>query len=1191
MKSKIITLLLLTIIVFTPSSYAALEDTIQHKNIIYFLYSAPNKIARYDTQQKAFIDDIALTKVPTAFSVDDNFIYVGSHREINAISLTDGSTRFIRNSSNDVSAITNSTRQIHYKDGNTLISVSKSDYSQTNNSNLWYSGNKFISSAIQNALYNRSSGISPSDIRKISLNEVGIPLNTIDSPYHGDYASASILYLNTSENKVYDNAGISYFTTDLTYAGSLPVEVSDMTFIGDNPVVLSGSKLYLFNSTNIEQGTITVNNDVFFIGSDEKNVFTFSEENGVLKASMHDISSFALPELGAPVDPTSLIFTPEAWSHDNNDNIFMLDNDSLSIFILSTKSNNYLTSYVLSNPASWMVFSQSHQRLYLGYSNGKITYFDVNADTPIEVHFTTLASKVLGLAIAGDFLFAADNSGAWNTHYTFNKAGKMLDSVDWRNTSHEYVWNPLTQRIYHFRNGTSPNDIEWTEIDSNTGVFGDDGDSPYHGGTLKILAPLVNSFDNQLLINGGGQLLDAYSLEVLNSLSNNISGAVWFKKQLVSINTNNGNLQFWSDHYQLLNETRIDGNKVDKIFDLNNYLIIVNKTSSGYQFHRYNMDNLPDSDNDGHHDLVDSCPTDTNVDQLDSDGDSLGDVCDTDNDNDGIPDTTEISVGLNPLDSSDAKTDLDNDGFSNILEFFYSSKIDDVDSFPSRINTLNESFDNKWPKGFFVSPDSQQPWSLEYVNTTNSTALTTSNPISIQGTSELNFIANFEAGKFAFDFLSQTGQSTQASFSVYIDNERVSLSSRWLNNNWQQYTFNVPAGEHTISFKIITEYSYAWASLNRYYIDNVYFGKDSDDDGILDFIDNCPDQPNRSQEDRDADGIGDYCDPVPDVADVDTDADGVSDSIDNCPAISNEVQGNIDGDEFGDVCDTDMDNDGITNEIENNYSFLNPEDASDALADQDNDGASNLYEILNNKNPHIADSYQSFNIFDYYPLGEFTQQYSDGNTIYTVNMKRDSTNGKFIVESDYSPNVLLDVTDNCIRLTTLPKTGDNYPNITLDNWCELPNKISEGQTFSIENIIHYTDTASGANYQSFTLKRHIEIQNFGSKQWQGKSYRFVTLKDNYELYDNKSGRLSDAGSDYMTLLEGIGEESLDDNFYLTSFEAKNLDTSRISSEPNNNGSNYGSSNDSGGGSTSILSIILLCFLYKIRLIKISQLSN
>ncbi len=61
----------------------------------------------------------------------------------------------------------------------------------------------------------------------------------------------------------------------------------------------------------------------------------------------------------------------------------------------------------------------------------------------------------------------------------------------------------------------------------------------------------------------------------------------------------------------------------------------------------------PDTDEDGIPDDVDNCPDDSNNNQLDWDGDFLGDVCDTDDDNDTILDDLDSC----PLTELDAVTD------------------------------------------------------------------------------------------------------------------------------------------------------------------------------------------------------------------------------------------------------------------------------------------------------------------------------------------------------------------------------------------------------------------------------------------------------------------------------------------------------------------------------------------------------
>lgn len=79
-----------------------------------------------------------------------------------------------------------------------------------------------------------------------------------------------------------------------------------------------------------------------------------------------------------------------------------------------------------------------------------------------------------------------------------------------------------------------------------------------------------------------------------------------------------------------------------------------------------------DDDADNIADLIDNCPN-PNTNQFDLDSDGLGDVCDPDDDGDGMPDIYEVVNGLNPRNSSDRNGDLDGDGFTNIEEFEFGS--------------------------------------------------------------------------------------------------------------------------------------------------------------------------------------------------------------------------------------------------------------------------------------------------------------------------------------------------------------------------------------------------------------------------------------------------------------------------------------------------------------------------------------
>jgi beta propeller repeat protein len=85
----------------------------------------------------------------------------------------------------------------------------------------------------------------------------------------------------------------------------------------------------------------------------------------------------------------------------------------------------------------------------------------------------------------------------------------------------------------------------------------------------------------------------------------------------------------------------------------------------------------PDTDGDGIGDNSDNCPDAYNPDQLDTDGDGTGDVCLAydDDDNDGLTDYEEQLIGTNPL-----NPDTDGDGMDDLNDAFPLNPLETKDS-------------------------------------------------------------------------------------------------------------------------------------------------------------------------------------------------------------------------------------------------------------------------------------------------------------------------------------------------------------------------------------------------------------------------------------------------------------------------------------------------------------------------------
>lgn len=350
----------------------------------------------------------------------------------------------------------------------------------------------------------------------------------------------------------------------------------------------------------------------------------------------------------------------------------------------------------------------------------------------------------------------------------------------------------------------------------------------------------------------------------------------------------------------------------------------------------------PDSDGDGFGDGADICPAVYDPDQSDVDGDGVGDACDElylSGDHVGTWDPifvaedaswqTSICTPTPPVGLDAAWT-----ANGTATEFGYQAatfqKDDDVEA------KIQAPWINAWTNIW-----SNQAPGRPATTDNNFTRYTTE--VSGDGAFVLNLVAD------------------NCSW-VYLDGTLVGAQIGNPTLPGAQLTYPVTlSGTHTLEFIVFDEGGEA-GGMYRLEVDPTAVFPDSDGDGLTDAEETLlgTDLGDTDTDDDgffDGDEVASGTDPLtPEV--VDTDADGILDDVDNCPATSNPDQKDTDSDGTGDACDADDDGDGVDDDED---AFpLDPSETTDtdddgtgnnADTDDDGDGYSDADENANGTDP------------------------------------------------------------------------------------------------------------------------------------------------------------------------------------------------------------------------------------------------
>lgn len=352
---------------------------------------------------------------------------------------------------------------------------------------------------------------------------------------------------------------------------------------------------------------------------------------------------------------TMPVFTPDKVFTDNSGTVYLYSAEHNTVYRWAVNTRKYINpihvgrDYGLTvNSPTHIEYSEAHQRLYLGYDTGEITYIDLTGSL-VEASFARLASAIRGLAVAGEYVLSMGNSGYWLMHYVIDEQGTVVHTDDWGRPLEAYDWSEVDSRVYYFDTLYSTNRIYYKGVSQSTGEVTEASDLYFYGGS-RLRQPIRVSHDGMTLVNGSGDFFDAGSLQWSGRVEA-FTDAIWLDNgELVTVAQNSTEqgggyrLQRLSGGLKTVLEVADFEGEILRFLHTAGTNILVSRKDGELVFSDYLPDN--DIDGDGIANTVDRFPEDA--------------AASADTDNDGFPD--EWNSGFDEMDSTSG---LSLDAFPN----------------------------------------------------------------------------------------------------------------------------------------------------------------------------------------------------------------------------------------------------------------------------------------------------------------------------------------------------------------------------------------------------------------------------------------------------------------------------------------------------------------------------------------------
>ena len=528
-----------------------------HGSVLYFLDNASTRLRRYDFATSTWLSDITINGAADAFDVDATGIYVKFSNRVERVAL-DGSGSVV------VPAVTAPLPYIEVA-GNVLLMGDEDHVYAYNKMTGALAGSHFAFYTIggtsiielEGRLYGVTQGVSPPDVVEVEFNPAtGAVTNYFDSPFHGDYPIGDKTFAREAGGLVVNSSGVVYASNTLGYLGSLGGAVQAVAFLDDRFVVMRGGQLAVFTNSVHELGEIAAPLGLQDIVAYAGSVYAISGSINALT-----IAPLGIDAITQPAPPPARAWEVAAPKADfilgDGNDVVLFSQSEHAAYSFNSQTWSHAIPTSVHPGALQAAYSAVNNTVYAAYAGGAI-YAYPRAGNGAASWFAATASSSLGLAAAGEYVFAVDPSGAWVSHYTFGPGGSLLSSVDWNYYSRQYEWDPVLRRMYFFRDDTSPNDLHWEQIGLDGSIVAE-GESPYHGEVIAA-TPIRVSPDGSRIILGSGQIFESGGLTFAGNLNAPVVDIGWLNGDVYAISLEPpAQLRRYNGAYQVIQSGRVRG--------------------------------------------------------------------------------------------------------------------------------------------------------------------------------------------------------------------------------------------------------------------------------------------------------------------------------------------------------------------------------------------------------------------------------------------------------------------------------------------------------------------------------------------------------------------------------------------------------------------------------------------------------